>query len=93
MENSISKSLSILLVIVFIASAVALAGSQNSAIYRGIPVFAICAFVAFLINWLVYIPSNLKYPRDAFMSYERTTEISKRIMRSLFIVKYGHIFT
>ena len=60
MENSVSKSLSILLVIIFIASAVALAGSHNSAIYRGVPVFASCAFVAFLINWLVYIPSNLK---------------------------------
>jgi steroid 5-alpha reductase family enzyme len=34
------------------------AGSDGSAQVGSIPVFAICGALAFVINWLVYIPSN-----------------------------------
>jgi steroid 5-alpha reductase family enzyme len=44
-------------VLVFIGFLVALAGSQNGTTLGGAPVFAIAVGVAFLIQWLVFIPS------------------------------------
>lgn len=37
---------------------VALAGSDGSTRVGSIPVFALCGLLAFLINWLAFIPSN-----------------------------------
>lgn len=48
-----------LVLIPLIAALVALAGSQNGQFYNGIPIFAICVGLAFLINWLVFIPANI----------------------------------
>ena len=45
-------------VILVVAVLVALAGSDGSVRAAGIPVFALCAFLAFVINWVVFIPSN-----------------------------------
>ncbi len=53
------KSLIILLAILAIAVGVAFAGSQNGAVFQGYPVFAICALLAFVINWVVFVPSNI----------------------------------
>ncbi len=41
-----------------IGALVAWAGSDGSGHVGSIPVFALCAALAFLINWLVFIPSN-----------------------------------
>lgn len=41
-----------------IGALVSWAGSDGSARVGAIPVFALCGFVAFLINWVVFIPSN-----------------------------------
>ncbi len=46
-------------VILLIAGLVAWGGSDNSALYDGMPVFAICALIAFVVNWVVFVPSNL----------------------------------
>ena len=45
-------------VVIVIGALVALAGSDGSTEASSIPVFAICAALAFLINWLVFIPSS-----------------------------------
>ena len=45
-------------VVIVIGALVALAGSDGSTEAGSIPVFAICAALAFLINWLVFIPSS-----------------------------------
>jgi steroid 5-alpha reductase family enzyme len=37
---------------------VALAGSQGSVEAWGVAVFAVCAVLAYVVNWVVYIPSN-----------------------------------
>jgi steroid 5-alpha reductase family enzyme len=46
-------------VAVLIGGAIAWAGSQGGAAVRGIPVFAIAVGLAFLVQWLVFIPSYL----------------------------------
>ncbi|MGB8362761.1 MAG: hypothetical protein WCE80_15280, partial [Acidimicrobiia bacterium] len=43
---------------VLVGALVALAGSDGGSSFGGMAVFAICAAVAFGINWLVFIPSN-----------------------------------
>jgi len=44
---------------VVIGILVILAGSQGSTEIGSLPVFAICGFLAYAINWAVFIPSNL----------------------------------
>ena len=46
-------------IVVVIGALVALAGSQGGATLGGVPVFAIIVSLAFLIQWLVFIPSYL----------------------------------
>jgi steroid 5-alpha reductase family enzyme len=43
---------------VVIGALVAWAGSDGSALVGSIPVFALCGGLAFVINWLVFIPSS-----------------------------------
>jgi steroid 5-alpha reductase family enzyme len=47
-------------VVILIGLGVALAGSQDSASVSGIPIFAITVGLAFLIQWLVFIPAYLR---------------------------------
>ncbi len=44
-------------IVLLIAVALALAGSQGGADVAGIPLFAACIALAFLIQWIVFIPS------------------------------------
>jgi steroid 5-alpha reductase family enzyme len=46
-------------ILIAIGALVALAGSQGGATLGGVPVFAIIVGLAFLIQWLVFIPSYL----------------------------------
>jgi steroid 5-alpha reductase family enzyme len=46
-------------VVVLIAAGVAVAGSQGGATAAGVPVFALCVALAFLIQWLAFIPAYL----------------------------------
>lgn len=43
---------------VVVGALVALAGSDGGSSVGGVAVFALCATVAFIVNWLVFIPSN-----------------------------------
>jgi steroid 5-alpha reductase family enzyme len=42
-----------------LAAGIAYAGSQGSSSVNGIPLFALCVVIAFLIQWIVFIPSYL----------------------------------
>ncbi len=53
------KLLLMIAVVVIIGAGVAVAGSDGSTEVAGMPLFALCASLAFVINWLVYVPSNL----------------------------------
>jgi steroid 5-alpha reductase family enzyme len=46
-------------IVILIALGVALAGSQGGASAAGIPIFALCVGLAFLIQWLAFIPAYL----------------------------------
>lgn len=44
--------------LILIGFLVALAGSQGGAAVNGLPVFALSVGLAFIIQWLVFIPSS-----------------------------------
>jgi len=51
---------------VVIGALVALAGSDGSTTVGWMPVFALCALLAYVINWVVFIPSNQKKTEHYF---------------------------
>ncbi|MFX0050848.1 MAG: DUF1295 domain-containing protein [Candidatus Hermodarchaeota archaeon] len=65
-ENDI-RSLVIILIILFIASCLALAGSQGGVtILSGIPLFALGVAIAFIIQWIAFIPAYAKNTEKFF---------------------------
>jgi steroid 5-alpha reductase family enzyme len=59
MKKTDRTSLIIFPILVLIGYLVALAGGQGGATLGGVPVFAIAVGLAFLIQWLVFIPSYI----------------------------------
>lgn len=59
MKKTDRNSLFILPILILVGWLVALAGSQGGATLGGVPVFAIAVGLAFVIQWLVFIPSYL----------------------------------
>ncbi len=59
MKESERKSLIIFPILVLIGALVALAGSQNGGLVAGLPVFALLVGLAFVIQWLVFIPAYI----------------------------------
>ncbi len=57
MNNKDRDALVAIVVVLIIGALVALAGSQNGSRFLGIPLFAGLVGLAFLIQWLVFIPS------------------------------------
>lgn len=53
------RRLVVFLVVVLIGSLVALGGSQGGATFGAVPVFAMAVALAFLIQWLVFIPAYI----------------------------------
>ena len=43
--------------VIIFAALLALAGSHGGTLFRGIPVFALCALVAFALQWLAFVPA------------------------------------
>ena len=46
-----------IIAILVVGSAITWAGSQESLVAGGLPIFAICAGFSFVVNWLVFIPA------------------------------------
>jgi len=59
MKNINRSSFIIFPFLVLLGYLVALAGSQGGALIFGVPVFAVSVGLAFLIQWLVFIPAYL----------------------------------
>jgi steroid 5-alpha reductase family enzyme len=59
MKEAERKSLAVFIILIVVGVLVALAGSQNGGSVAGIPVFAILVGLAFLIQWLVFIPAYI----------------------------------
>ncbi len=66
MENSGRTSIIAVPVIVLFAAFIAWAGSQGGFTRSGFPIFALCVALAFIINWIVFIPSYLKQTEKFF---------------------------
>ena len=49
-----------------LGAGLAWAGSQGSVRFAGVPLFALCVALAFLIQWLVFIPAYLKQTQKFF---------------------------
>ena len=59
MTDQKQKSLIGIVVSVVIGALVILAGSDGSSEVGSIAVFAVCGLLAYVINWVVFVPSNL----------------------------------
>ena len=57
MSKSDLQSIVAILVTLLIGAGVAWAGSQGGVRINGMPLFALCAVVAFVVQWLVFIPA------------------------------------
>ncbi len=58
MNEQTRRSVVGIAIAVVVGALVALAGSDGSATVGSIPVFALCGLLAFVINWIVFVPSN-----------------------------------
>lgn len=58
MDEQVRRSLIGIIAALLIGTFIALAGSDGSTEIGSLPVFALCAGLAFLINWLAFIPAN-----------------------------------
>ena len=52
-----SQTIKSLIIVPTIGILVALAGSQNGLSFNGVPIFALCVALAFLVNWLAFVPA------------------------------------
>ena len=66
MKKNNIKSILVFLLLILIGALVAAAGSQGSSRVGGIPVFALLVGLAFLIQWLVFIPAYLRQTEKFF---------------------------
>lgn len=58
-ERSNSQSLAGIIIAIVLGAAIGWAGSDGGVRTGAVPVFAICAALAFAINWLAYVPSAI----------------------------------
>jgi steroid 5-alpha reductase family enzyme len=58
--NNNTKTLISIPIIVAIGAGVAAAGSQGGVLAFGIPLFALCVGLAFIIQWVAFVPAYLK---------------------------------
>lgn len=65
MNNADRKALIVTPIVILLGFLVALAGSQGGATLGGIPVFALAVGLAFVIQWLVFIPAY-KYQTEKY---------------------------
>ncbi|MFX1334469.1 MAG: DUF1295 domain-containing protein [Promethearchaeota archaeon] len=67
MDEKDIKSLVAILIIIFIAACLALIGSQGGVtVLDGIPVFAFGVAIAFIIQWIAFIPAYIKRTEKFF---------------------------
>jgi steroid 5-alpha reductase family enzyme len=59
MDKEKRNSILTLIIVILIGAGLAFAGSQEGSRFIGIPVFALAVGLAFLINWIAFIPAYL----------------------------------
>jgi len=58
MDSQSRSSIIGISVAIVVGALVAWAGSQGSALVGAIPVFALCGLLAYLVNWVAFVPAN-----------------------------------
>ena len=71
-------------VVIIIAALVALAGSQGGSTIGGLPVFALCVIVAFVIQWVAFVPAYLLQTERFFDLTGGLTYITVAVVAVLF---------
>jgi len=84
MQKKTINAIITFIVLVIIGILVALAGSQGGASAFGLPLFALAVGLAFLIQWLVFIPSFVKQTEKFFDLTGSLTYISVSTLAILF---------
>ncbi len=84
MKKSDCIGLIVFPVLILIGILVALAGSQGGGSFAGLPLFALAVALAFLIQWLVFIPSFLLQTEKFFDLTGSLTYISIIVIAVLF---------
>ena len=69
-----SKSLASIAVILVLAVGLAAAGGTNSVDAGPLTLFALCGLIAFVVNWVVYVPSQLAQTEHYFENYKDLEE-------------------
>jgi steroid 5-alpha reductase family enzyme len=59
MTRSDRNALAVVPVVVAVGAGVAVAGSQGGATVGGVPLFALCVAMAFVVQWLAFVPAFL----------------------------------
>ena len=72
------KPIIAIVVALILSMLIAIAGSNNSALFDGMPIFMLCASVGFVLHWLGFIPAYLFQTEHYFdligsISYVATT--------------------
>ena len=76
------------LVAVVVSALIAIAGSNNSLSYAGLPIFMLCASVAFVLHWLGFIPAYIFQTEHYFdligsISYVATVALAVLLVPSM----------
>jgi steroid 5-alpha reductase family enzyme len=66
MKKSDRNALAALPAVVIIAAVVAVAGSQGGSTVGGLPVFALCVVLVFVIQWAAFVPAYLRQTERFF---------------------------
>lgn len=87
-EGKAGQSLAAVFVAVAIGAAIAWAGSDGGDRAGGVPVFALCAALAFAINWLAFVPAAIKqtehyYDLTGGITYITVTLVAVLLSREL----------
>ena len=83
MKTTNRKSLLVFPLLILVGALVAAAGSQGSSRIAGLPVFALLVGLAFVIQWLVFIPAYLRQTEKFFDLTGSLTYISITIIALL----------
>ena len=61
MDKANQRSLIAIPIILLVAAGIAFAGSQGGYVVFGVPLFALCIALAFIINWVAFIPAYIRH--------------------------------
>lgn len=87
------KFLVVTAVVISLGLLIGYAGSDNGQLFKGTPIFYLCVTLAFLINWLAFIPAFMKqtekfYDLTGSLTYLSLTGLSLYLSKDLNLLTY-----